>query len=89
MAAIFGVRPETLFWDKLQKDECKTLQEFYKRADKIMRLETAREAVQAGRSTLAKAQREVAPPGKFESTEKNGDSKKRKSGDRRRSPNTH
>ena len=29
MAAISGVRLETPFWDKLQKDECKTLQEFY------------------------------------------------------------
>ena len=44
MVAIFGVRPETPFWDKLQKDECKSLQEFYKWMDKIMHLETAREA---------------------------------------------
>ena len=29
MAAISGVQPETPFWDKLQKDEYKTLQEFY------------------------------------------------------------
>ena len=41
MAAISGVRPETPFWDKLQKDEYKMLQEFYRRAGKIMRLETA------------------------------------------------
>ena len=41
MAAISGVRPDTPFLDKLQKDECKTLAEFYKRADKIMCLETA------------------------------------------------
>ena len=53
MAAISGVRPETPFWDKLQKDECKTLQEFYRRADKIMHLETASEAVHAGRSVYA------------------------------------
>ena len=82
MAAISGVRPETPFWDKLQKDECKSLQEFYKRADNIMRLDITREAVQAGRLTPAEAQREVAPSRKFESTEKNGDNKKRKSGDR-------
>ena len=30
MAAISGVRLETPFWDKLQKDECKMLQEFYR-----------------------------------------------------------
>ena len=48
-----------------------------------MRLETAREAVQAGRSTPAEAQREVMPLGKFKSIEKNRDNKKRKSGDRR------
>ena len=46
MAAISGVRPKTPFWDKLQKDKCKSLQEFYRRTDKIMRLKTAREAVQ-------------------------------------------
>ena len=53
MAAISKVQPDTPFWDKLQKDECKTLAEFYRRADKIMRLETAREAIQARKSTLA------------------------------------
>ena len=59
MAAILGVQPETPFWDKLQKDECKTLQEFYRQTDKIMRLETAREAVHAGRSARIEALREV------------------------------
>ena len=53
MAAISRVRPNTPLWDKLQKDECKTLAEFYRRADKIMRLETAREAIQAGNSVAA------------------------------------
>ena len=51
MAAILKVQHETLFCEKLQKDECKSLQEFYKHADKIMHLETGREAVQAGKST--------------------------------------
>ena len=55
MAAISRVRPETPFWDKLQKDECKILQEFYRRADKIMCLEIAREAVHAGKCTLVEA----------------------------------
>ena len=68
MAAISGVRSDTPFWDKLQKDECKTLAEFYRRADKIMRPEIVREAVQAGKSTPA---------------EKSGDNgKKQKNGDR-------
>ena len=51
MVAISGVRPDTPLWDKLQKDECKKLAEFYKRADKIMCLETVREAIQAGKSS--------------------------------------
>ena len=51
MAAISGVRPETPFWDKLQKDECKLLMEFYRCTDKIIRLETACEVVQAGKPT--------------------------------------
>ena len=54
MAAISRVQPETPFWDKLQKNECKLLMEFYKRANKIMHLEIAREAVQAGKSTPSK-----------------------------------
>ena len=82
MAAILGVRPETPFWDKLQKDECKTLQEFYRRADKIMHLETAREAVHVKRSTLAEAPREIAPSRKSTSIRKNGDNKKQKGRDR-------
>ena len=82
MATISGVRPKTLFWDKLQKDECKMLQEFYRRADKIMCLETVREAVHVGRSTPVEAPHEIALTGKFMSTEKSGDSKKRKSRDR-------
>ena len=51
MAAISGVRPKITFWDKLHKDECKSLMEFCKRIDKIMHMETAREAVQVGKST--------------------------------------
>ena len=51
MAAISGVRPDTPLWDKLQKDECKILAKFYRRVDKIMRLDTAKEAIQVGKST--------------------------------------
>ena len=72
MATISGVQPDTLFWDKLQKDECKTLAEFFRYADKIMRLQTAWEAIQVGKS---------AP------IEKNNDNgKKRKNGNRHPSP---
>ena len=41
MVAISEVQLETPFWDKLYKNECKRLQEFYRPADKIMCLETA------------------------------------------------
>ena len=44
MATISRVGLDTLFWDKLQKDECKSLAEFYRRTNNIMCLETAREA---------------------------------------------
>ena len=37
MAVISEVRPKTPFWHKLQKDECKSVQKFYKHTDKIMR----------------------------------------------------
>ena len=82
MAAISGVRPETPFLDKLQKDECKTLQEFYRCANKIMRLEIAPEVVHIGKSTLVEASCKTAQAGKSTSAEKNGENKKRKSGDR-------
>ena len=65
------------------------LQEFYKRADKIMHLETAWEAVLAWRSTLAEALREGMQAGKSTTTKKNEDNKKRKSGDCRRSLDPH
>ena len=65
------------------------LQEFYKRADKIMRLETAREVVHARRSTLVEVPHEIAPTRKFMSVEKNGDSKKCKGRDHRRSLDAH
>ena len=68
MAVISGIRPDTPFWDKLQKDECKSLLEFYKHADKIMRLETAWEAIQVGKSTISK--------------KSNDNGKKQKNGDR-------
>ena len=68
MEAISRVRPDTLFWDKLQKDECKTLSEFYRCTDKIMCLETARDAIQSRKPALP---------------EKNNDNgKKRKNGHR-------
>ena len=51
MVAISEVRPETPFWDKLQKDECKLLSKFYRHTNKIMQSETAREAIKAGKFT--------------------------------------
>ena len=73
MPTIFGVRPETPLWNKLQNDEFKLLQEFYRCANKIMCLETARDTVQVGKSTL--------------SENNNDHSKKQKNGDRPLSPN--
>ena len=54
-----------------------------------MRLETTREAVHTRRLTLVEALHEIAPAGKSKSIEKNGDNKKRKGGDCRRSPDAH
>ena len=89
MAAISGVRPETPFWDKLQKDECKTLQEFYRCAYKIMRLEIAREVVHTGKYIPSETPGETTQVGKSTPAEKNGENKKRKSEDRRRSPDAN
>ena len=57
------------------------LQEFYKRVDMIMHMETAREAIYAGKSTLIEAPRETTQVGKSALAKKNGENKKRKSGD--------
>ena len=54
-----------------------------------MRLETAWEAIFAGRSVLTKAPLEDARAEKSTTAEKNEDNKKRKSGDRQRSPDVH
>ena len=68
MTAISGVRRDTPIWDKLQRDECKSLVEFYRRANKIMCLETAWEAIKARK------------PASIEKNNDNG--KKQKNGDR-------
>ena len=81
MVAISGVRPEIPFWNRLQKDECKTIQEFYRRADKIIHLEIAREVVHAGKSTPVEAPHEIAQAGKSTPAEKNKENKKCKNGD--------
>ena len=69
MAAISRVRPETPFWDKLRKDECKLLMEFYRRVDKIICLATVPEAIKSGKSTP--------------SDKSNNNGTKQKNGDRR------
>ena len=40
-----GVQPETPFWDKLQQKECKSVSEFYKKANKFLKLENSTEAL--------------------------------------------
>ena len=54
-----------------------------------MRLETAREAVHNRRATLVEELRKTTPAGKFTSTKKNRDNKKRIGRDRQRSPDAH
>ena len=40
-----GVLPETPFWDELQQKECKSVNEFYKKASKFLKLENSKEAL--------------------------------------------
>ena len=54
-----------------------------------MCLETTSEAIHAERSTSIEAPHRAAPTGKFVSTEKNEENKKRKGRDHRRSPDAH
>ena len=62
------------------------LHEFYRRADKIMCLEIAREAVCAGKPAPTETSFETAQTRKPTPTEKSRKNKKHKNGDRRRSP---
>ena len=39
-----GVLPKTPFWDELQQKECKSVNEFYKKASKFLKLENSKEA---------------------------------------------
>ena len=59
------------------------LQEFYRCADKVIFLETALEAVHAGKSTLTETPHETALVGKSTPAEKGGENKKRENGDLR------
>ena len=40
-----GVLPKTLFWDELQQKECWSIDEFYKKARKYLKLEDSKEAL--------------------------------------------
>ena len=44
-AAMGGVRPKTKLWNDLQERDCRTLEEFYARAEKHLRVENAEEAL--------------------------------------------
>ena len=39
-----GVVPETPFWDELQQKECKSVNEFYRKVNKFLKLENSKEA---------------------------------------------
>ena len=40
-----GVLPETPFWDELQQKECRSVDEFYRKARKYLKLEDSKEAL--------------------------------------------
>ena len=40
-----GVLPKTPFWDELQQKECQSVNEFYRKARKYMKLENSKEAL--------------------------------------------
>ena len=40
-----GVLPKTSLWDELQQKECQSVDEFYKKARKYLKLEDSKEAL--------------------------------------------
>ena len=40
-----GVLSETLFWDELQQNECRSIDEFYRKTCKYLKLEDSTEAL--------------------------------------------
>ena len=59
------------------------LQGFYPHANKIMRLNTPRKAIHAGKPTPTETSHEIAQTGKSTLVKKSGENKKRKNRDRR------
>ena len=45
--------PKTPFWDKLQQKECRTISEFYKKANKFLKLEESKEALRKAEGVAA------------------------------------
>ena len=46
-----GVPPETPFWDKLQQKECRSVDEFYRKSHKYLKLEDSKEAMHKTKGT--------------------------------------
>ena len=80
-----GVLLETLFWDELQQKECKSVSEFYKKANKYLKLENSKEALHKAKESSTS--KKVSQEKKVEE-KKRGE--KRKTGKRRdKNPNYH
>ena len=43
--------PETPFWDELKQKECKSVNEFYRKANKFLKLENSKEALHKAQGT--------------------------------------
>ena len=73
-----GVLPETPFWEELQQKECRSVSEFYRKANKFLKLENSKDALHKaqGMSTSKKND-----PG--EATENNMSKEKRKREEKR------
>ena len=47
-----GVPPETPFWDELQQKECWSMEEFYQKARKYLKLEDSKEALRKAKGVV-------------------------------------
>ena len=56
-----GVLPETLFWDELQQKECQSIDEFYCKTRKYLKLEDSKEALCKTEETATSKKNDIGP----------------------------
>ena len=81
------VLPEILLWDKLQQKECRSVNEFYRKASKFLKLEDSKEALHKAEKASANKKNDLGetPDGSKNKDKRKGEDKRAKSPKKQRS----